>query len=156
MLSLLDFGFAFEIVDVLVYSFFLYLASGFDSDDPDGLFDVSLVVDGGAGEQVLMTETVRVRYSTAYRWFKRLLLGQPGGVAGDALILRVTFTGPAESEIGELAFGHQQLRSRVAVNGPVSLLGPGAPGGGKARLTDGPTIRIDRFSGDPLRRRGRR
>ena len=105
-----------------IYTFYLWLGSG-TPGDPDGFFDVSLLIRDGGSEQELASTTFSVPYSDVYEPFADVVTGQAGGAPGDTLVLRVTFTGPVESEPGEVLFGYHPLglESLILVSGELSI-----------------------------------
>jgi uncharacterized protein YjdB len=101
-----------------VYTLSLLLATG-TAGAPDGSFDVSLLARAG-GETSLAATSFTVPYADAYRRYVEITAGTGSGSAGDELVLRVAFNGPAASEPGELLFGRDAPDSHILLPGSIA------------------------------------
>jgi hypothetical protein len=87
-----------------------------------------LLVDDGVAEQELASVTFHVPASAVFHRYEDVVRGQPGGAAGDTVILRATFTAPADAVMGGLAFDNPTAaNSHALVGGTVPIVGLSAP-----------------------------
>ena len=126
------------------YTFWLWLLAD-SAGTTGGAFDATLLIDDGVSETELAATTFDMQPDTAASRQVATTTGASGGTAGDALILRVTYSG---GEPSQLNFDHEYFDSQVIVPGRVTVSGP-SPAASRPLAGARIDRRIDRTSRRP-------